>query len=205
MDLNWSFFKKEVTSFPQRYYYESLVNKYRDVSSYEKLKEMVCKKQTVLATKGIYKSYSFSKQDAYKRHGRSQYFFIINASLKMELLYYRIMLGGHKVKLEMHFKEDELFHCSYRFSYLKDTQKQEIINIIEQKYFGGEHLDYRSNNISDVNKTTINIEDSIDFTINYLFYGNSDFFEIIETLKSKKIENRLKRKMKEARDLYRDL
>lgn len=75
-----------------------------------------------------------------------------------------------------------MFLCSYTFSYLKDSQQDEITTILRNKYLPGTNYS-EQDIIVDSRRNCISIENSVEYTINYLPL-NSEIFDEIKVLKS---------------------
>ncbi len=177
-------------------YYEGLLDKYKDVSSYSNLLNCFGKKQGILTNEDI----SISKKCAFgtinteyiiKKFGKPNYKIRQNDHLlNIDIFLYRIFIGNHKTKFELHFFKDNLFFYNYIFSYLSEEEKSEVIKILEKKYLNGNKFNYLEEYIVDDNQSVIIIDDKIDFVINYICYKNSGLFnnlpKIIKMLEDEK-------------------
>jgi hypothetical protein len=120
-------------------------------------------------------------------------------SLNAEIYLYKMLIGNHKVKCQLHFFEGKLFMYKYVFHYLGNDGINEIINIIQEKYLPDVEI-YSKQNIIDPNNNCLNIDEGIDLTISYLSL-DSDFFKKITNISRNK-EQRLK---KRESALYNDI
>ncbi|MCB0737729.1 MAG: hypothetical protein KDC92_09465, partial [Bacteroidetes bacterium] len=57
--------------------------------------------------------------------------------LGIEILLYRLMVGGFKAKCEMHFLDGKLFYYVIRFSQIDEQEKAILKNTIQFKYLQG--------------------------------------------------------------------
>ncbi|RPH33756.1 MAG: hypothetical protein EHM93_03720 [Bacteroidales bacterium] len=194
------FFKRKGTYFPRNYYYERLFEKYTDATSYLSIVASVQSKQNIVSQRLIsFNKNEFkntTKQDVYKQYGKPNYQIKTNKVLKTELFFYRVFIGGHRVKLDLHFYNNSLFFYSYTFSYLREDEKYQIVNLIEKKYLDEKPFDYNNFVIIDGKQSIINIIDSMDFTINYICCITSSIFQRVETaISNEKLAAAKKQKM----------
>lgn len=194
--------------YSRKNYYEKLFDKYSDATSYYSLINTIQNKQNIVSKRLITfnnkKYVNITKQDIIKQYGKPNYQIVTNKKMKTELIFYRLCIGGHKVKLELHIHNNHLFLFTYIFSYLKVDEKYQIIKLIEKKYLK-QPLDYSNLVIIDNKQSVINITDSIDFTINYICCIDSDFFQKIEKMKDNQSLALEKNKKRVAVELYRKL
>lgn len=71
----------------------------------------------------------FKKTISYKCYYEKQ-----NKTLNTRILFYKLEMGDHKVKCQVHFHNGELFYFIYTFPYLNNENKHEIIKILSTKY-----------------------------------------------------------------------
>ena len=168
---------------PKAYYYEKKVDKYSDTNAYYDLISLLNDKIEIVSSTVIGNDESLkigvtSYSSSIKHNGKPNY--ANNSSQKKDVktLYYKQFIGEHKTKLELHFYKNNLFFYCYTFSHLKENDKEEIIKILEQKYFNSGSLDVQNNYLKDLNNIHISFIDNIDFTINY-FDPKSEIFEMI--------------------------
>ena len=110
--------------------------------------------------------------------------------LHAEIYLYKLLIGNHKVKCQLHFFDGKLFMYRYIFPYQDNERIDEIINIIHEKYLPGV-INYSRQNIIDPNNNCLHIDDNLDLIISYLSL-DSDFFKKITNI-SQNQEQRLKK------------
>lgn len=161
--------------YPRYYYYEQLVERYKDLSEYYRIIAML-EAKTVLKTNeviAIFEKIIFdkiTKKTILKKYGKPQFKYKIQEKyLQIEILFYKINIGGYRVKLELHMYERKLFYYNYTFTNnLNNQQRQEIIKIIQEKYSQDSLFDASKQDIIDENHTQIHIENSLELKIHYL-------------------------------------
>ncbi|MCJ8164163.1 hypothetical protein MKJ04_04865 [Pontibacter sp. E15-1] len=102
--------------------------------------------------------------------------------LNYDTLYYKIMLGKHKVKLEMHFFNDQLFFFCYNFSVTLERERMDIINVLHEKYLAAPRRTLDPHTIEDTYGHCISVDSEKNLSVSYL-YKESDFFEHISQVK----------------------
>ncbi len=113
------------------------------------------------------------------------------------IYFYRKIIGGHKVKLELHFIDNKLFFYNYRFSHLNAADKASIIEILEGKYLQVTTIDIANNYISDINGSRIIINDGVEFSMEYIVCTSSFNKIVTHALKQKEIiVNELQKEIK---------
>jgi hypothetical protein len=117
-----------------------------------------------------------------------------NQPLKIVILYYKTLIGHYKVRTQLHFHNKKLFLFNYSFPYTNKTEKDEIISIIRQKYIADkEESNLRI--IADSFNNCIQIDDNVEFTINYLSM-NCELFNPLSLLSNISDEEEEKKKHK---------
>jgi hypothetical protein len=119
--------------------------------------------------------------------------------LNAEIYLYKMLIGNHKVKCQLHFFDGKLFMYRYIFPYLENERMNEIINVIHEKYLP-DVINYSMQNIIDPNNNCLHIDDNTDLTISYLSL-DCDFFKKIINISQNK-EQHLK---KTESALYNDI
>jgi len=169
-----------------RYYHDFSLGKYTTLDYYHNLITEVQSKLNIISQQTIkFNDSGFenvTKKDIFRQYGKPNYYVKSKYILKTELFYYRIRIGGHKVKLELHLHNNHLFFYSYTFPYLKEDEKYQIVNLIEKKYLNENPFDYNSSVLIDGQQSIVNIVDSVNFTINYICYNASDLFKNIDNI-----------------------
>lgn len=161
--------------YPRYYYYERLVEHYKDLSEYYRIIAMF-EAKTDLKTNEVItliekiKFDEITKRIILKKYRKPQFKYKIQEKyLQIEILFYKIYIGGYRVKLELHMYEHKLFYYNYTFTNnLNNQQRQEIIKIIQEKYLQDILFDASKQNIIDENHTQIHIENSLELKIHYL-------------------------------------
>ncbi len=170
-------------------YYQILVEQYRySEVPYVDLLEGI-KKKTVKASRPIslideIHPCGINKRDITKNYGRPVYDIKKLSMFKNEILMYRrIFSGKYRERIEMHLYNDKLFYFSFHFPYLtNDSDKQDVIRSIEDRYLDGRNFSYNEFDIEDDNRTIISIDDCFILKINYVCLS-SDFFRELSSFK----------------------
>lgn len=181
----------------RHYYYGKILSDFNEIGSYITLFEE-CSNENYLKTK---KEICFSNslkfgstaKDIKKKLHKPHYHIVGKAPVNTNVFIYKLFLGKHKVRLELHSFEDKLFLFKYTFSSLTPESKNEVIDILQKKYLS-KSADFSNQNIVDNFNSCIHIDDSINFSISYLNL-NCDFLryikQITETEKNKYFENKI--------------
>ena len=103
------------------------------------------------------------------------------------MVYFKIQLGANKVRGQMHFYKNKLFLGNYIFNKLDSAKKEEVLNLLYQKYT---QTNFPNNKpaISNQNQEAILIEDSVDLTINYIKTSSVFFSDIKEEMALKQYQ-----------------
>jgi hypothetical protein len=101
-----------------------------------------------------------------------------------KILIYKIKVGGHKFKLEMHFFKNKLVF----FNYILRTSegKKAILNLITKKYLGSEDnisLDFSKNTLTDGLRNYIEVDNSVLLSVRY-FTFKFGFFDYLKKMQS---------------------
>ena len=120
-------------------------------------------------------------------------------ALGFDVFVYKIKVGGHRAKLEVHFSQDKLFYFSYTFRKVYTQDTKEIVDVLCMKYLNTSNSDYSNNSIIDNFKNRIEIiEDGAKLKINYLsadidfLYSAKDEMDMkIDKLNRKEIYSKL--------------
>jgi hypothetical protein len=141
------FIKKDKSAYnPQRYYYESLFERYKSLSGYYNLIELLTSKEELKTNEVItlMPGYPFNmKREEVFRNYKNPWtkFRIRKLNLTIDILIYKIFLGGYPAHLEIHVTKDSLFYYKYAFSGdISKEDKQSIIEIIQNKYLDGNSM-----------------------------------------------------------------
>jgi hypothetical protein len=188
-------------------YYEQLTEPYLNFSEYFRIIDLYQQKEFIPSDRiiTIQEDYPFNRSKSthvIKKLKHSQFKSRIRKDdLDISIYFYKIMIGGHKVRLEIHLSAQKMFYCNYTFTAcLNRKQNQDIIKIIQEKYVKDLPIDISTQNIIDTNHTVVSIENSMELKIHYICTQSS----CIQTLCSlkKTSENR---KMKALKRKHREL
>ncbi len=187
------------------YFYERLVSNYNDVDSYLDLKTKVSEADSLHTKHNIFfsKSIKFgSSLSSVKRKLPSPNYQVIgNPGLKCHILFYRIFIGRHKVKLEMHFFQNRLFFFNYNFTSLNEPDKMEILNIMKSKYGVSMTELKEKRTIKDNDGNYIFIDFNINLSINYLC-PSDDFFNQANKIFEMRKHRKLTKEIAKYKELY---
>ena len=165
---------------------EYLIDYYKDSDPYLFLYKKCLKCHSLQTELNITSTLSYefgsSFNDVKRSLSISKFGILNNNLLNTKILYYRIILDGHRTKCQLHFFDNKLFMCTYTFSYLSRDQRKEMIQSIRQKYIS-EPVNYLRQNIIDDQNVYIQFDDVVELTISYLSL-DSDIFNVIKTTKA---------------------
>ena len=169
---------------PNEYYYEGILDKFGNLSSYLDIVNFRNGRNSLNTDSEI----SFLKNTQFEyttytqvieKYGKPNYKIINNhlGLFKIHILIYKLKIGGHKVKLEMHFKNGKLFFYRYIFSYINDNIiKNEILPVIKDKYNIKNKIEFENDYINDTRGSSFFFTYNIDFSINYIYPIKQDAF-----------------------------
>lgn len=179
-------------------YYTTLTDQYSDFSEYSRIIDLYKKKEISKTNKiiTIQKDQLFNinnKKNITKKIKDPQFKSKIKKNnLDIEIYFYKIIIGGNKVRLELHLNKKKMFYYNYTFSnYLNNQQYQNIIKIIQEKYLDGLSIDTDRQSIVDQHKTVLNIENTIELKIHYIS-TSSDIIQTLSTYKESCANKKLK-------------
>ncbi|MGZ2368989.1 hypothetical protein ACXR6G_04325 [Ancylomarina sp. YFZ004] len=191
------------------YYYSRLIEYYTDLSEYSRIIDLYKKKELSTTNKIIafQEGYLFNqknKKHILKKFKYPQFKYRIRKNnLDIEIYFYKIIIGGHKVRLEIHLSDNKLFYYNYTFTRnLNNQQLRDIIRIIQEKYLDGLSIDICTQSIIDQNQTVLDIENTMELKIHYI-YTNSNIIQSLniykETSANKKVKS-IEKKLTELRN-----
>lgn len=158
-----------------QYYYGKLIEHYKDFSEYSRIIDLFKKKELLTSNRIItIQDDSLFNQSNKKRilkkfKGPQFKYRIRKNNLDIEIYFYKIIIGGHKVRVEIHFSESKMFYYNYTFtSYLNNQQHCDIIKIIQEKYLNGLSIDVCVQSVVDQNKTILSVENVMELKIHYI-------------------------------------
>jgi hypothetical protein len=176
-------YKKQKNS-SDEYYYSIIINEYSNIKSYLALYNKCINTDTINLKTDVNIHYSeflkfgASIKDAKKLLKKPNYHIQNNKSLNIEILVYRILIGTHRVKCQMHFFRDQLFLYNYTFTNTKKEENTKILEILHNKYLD-QHNNQDIKNIIDNYNNCIQINNDLELTINYIAL-NSELFKKIK-------------------------
>lgn len=191
------------------YYYSRLIEHYTDLSEYLRIIDLYKKKELSTTNKiitiqeGCLFNQNNKKQILKKfKHPHFKYRIRKN-NLDIEIYFYKIIIGGYKVRLEIHLCEEQMFYYNYTFTRnLNNQQLRDIIKIIQEKYLNGLSINICTQSIIDENQTVLDIENTMELKINYIC-TNSNIIQSLniynETSANKKMKS-LEKKQTELRN-----
>lgn len=158
---------------PQRYYYESYIKKYKRLAGYYDLMELLTSKEELRTNEVITlmrgHAFDIKRENLFRKYKKPWSEFRIKIlSITIDILIFKISLGGNPTHLEIHMTEGVVFYFKYCFSeYISYDDKHLIIEIIQDKYLDGREMSIDKNNIIDSSGTVLQIEDDVNFNIYY--------------------------------------
>ena len=171
------------------YYYERLENQYKSDQSYLELTTKLEKKKAIQTNTSIRLSKKFSNfeasiEEVLSKFGKPIYRLTLTKDIfDVEILFYRLILGKYRTKLELHFHKNKLFAFHYTFSNTKPQQIKELTSVIKEKYLNNEDIDLNNEYIVDDNGSTLDISQNVNFSITYISTQNKIFAALEERLK----------------------
>ena len=184
----------EIYYYSSKHYYETLKVKYSTLEPYLKLLKQFSQLSPIKSSIEVKSELGSTIESILKKYGKPRHRFTNMTPLSNQVLFYKFLLGGHKVKCEMHFCKNRLFLFKYIFSYLTPENRDKIADMVSLKYLD-RSVDFKIHKISSENGKEISIYDSAEFTISYLD-GKSDFFpEAISMTTEMKNQNEKKSDM----------
>ena len=199
------------TYYPRYYYYDRLVEHYKDFSTYFKLISLIetndlLKTKKLITIKDKLVCNKITKRTIKKEFKKPQFEYKIQEkNLRIEIYFYKIYLGAYRAKLEIHMNEGRLFYYNYTFtSNLNNLERQEIINIIQEKYLENELFDESKHIIIDTNGTILHIENSLELKIHYI-NTNDDIVQLLSIYKQQQEKKQYKIVEQKRKELMKKL
>lgn len=189
--LSQLFLKDKIYHYSNEYY-DSPIDKYSSIETYINL-AYNNGKQVLSTTEEI----SFTDNPNFKKNKKKYlrkkygkpYFKVVNNFQfgKITVLFYRIVLGFYKARLELHFYQNSLIMYNYTFLYLNNEnenkqEKNHILEILKEKY--KLHNDIVPNEcyIKDRKNTIIVFNNNVNLSLNYVGYVDSDIHNQMKSL-----------------------
>ena len=170
-------------------YYEHLFCQYRKKDAYWQIiqqLESFCSRPSQVDIKlcESFNTFEVSPKDVIKKYGKPN-FKIAKKEMysKTCIMLYRIHLGKHKAKLELHFFKEKLAFYNYRFSYLKNKDIKELHKVIKEKYIDSADVDLKNYCITDSHHNVLQLLHEGDLEIRYISTNNQLFKSIKKDIK----------------------
>jgi len=176
---------------PRNYYYEKIIEHYKDLSEYYRIIDLLNTKK-VLNTNTIISIIDnktlkqVKKKHIIKKYKKPSFKYIVRENdLIFDIYIYKLYIGGHRTKLEIHMTSNKIFYYNFTFTgSINNDQRQDIIKIIEDKYLDGRLINVTNEIIIDANQTILHIDNSLDLKIHYMNVS-SDIIDLIKSYKNK--------------------
>lgn len=166
----------------QSFYYQSLKHKKNTLDTYLKLYQECTNSNFITTDLKISFSddltFGSSIRQAKKINGTPN-FKSEDKDINLEVLYYRLLIGSHKVKCQLFFYKNELFMYCYTFTHIKNMNNNEVLDTIKAKYLN-ENQNYSKEIIKDNYNNCIHFEDDISLTISYTSLSSMFYNKILE-------------------------
>ncbi|MEN7546713.1 hypothetical protein AAG747_02260 [Rapidithrix thailandica] len=191
--------------YPSRYFhYERIAESYKNPKTYIEL----CKKSTQknsIRTDKIMSSasrphFGNTEQEVKKILGKPIINFKQGLPLKTSIFFYKMLIGGFRVKCEFHFSEEKLFLYKYTFPHLPVPNQQEVQSILQEKYLN-QAIDFKSQKIIDSQGNVILVEDSVEYEI-YYFDSTHSLFHKAEIIIQNEINKKEEQQRVKVKELY---
>jgi len=189
------------------HHYEQLLGKYNNIENYLQVYKDALEKKKICTSNEIFLKnnleFDCTINKAERLYDKPHYVIKNTTDHNINILFYRLLIGGQKVKCEMHFYEKRLFFFNYTFSYVTDPDKELIIKVIHNKYLS-DSFDYQNENIIDKNGNIITINESHGLVINYIASTHKFFKEVTSLMEINKF-TQIKKDSQKAKRLYEQL
>ena len=183
-------------------YYEHLLEKYNSADPYlsliAKTTELACCETLSEISFSPTLKFSSSSESLLINFKKKNFVCSQKTELHTEVFLYKMLIGKHKVRIELHFFNNSLFYYKYFFSRVNEIEKLELLSLLYNKYLNKDvhqHVEL----IRDTRANYIYIDSSVGFTLNY-FNASHRFFSLIHQQaidNVRAIEQRNKSKVKE--------
>ena len=162
---------------PIDFYSESILVKYNEREDFTKLlkRDLISLRSKV----DIKLEFGDNGEEIKKQYGVPYFKLNKTSSLNHKIYFYRLKIGEHKARCEMHFFNDTLFYKNYALNYLTPDDKYKIIDTLADKYLD-EHFPHKTAKIVDSYGKVVLIDDSdlFHFTISYLDSASGFFVNL---------------------------
>lgn len=162
--------------YPRLQYYENLLSKYQNIQSYHSLITEAIKRDSVRTSTPIafYENYPFgsSPQEIKRALGKPNYQIRVDTDFQNLIFFYRLTIADFRLKCELHFQQNQLFHFNYTFSHLNPRDKKKIYETIYRKYLLEEQTDIANTYIIDPGSNIMLVQDHVYLSIDYFNPGS---------------------------------
>ena len=174
------------------YYRERIKNSYRHREKYLELSYRASLKNKIKAD-DIDSQLPLTKKGIRKEFGHPKFCIRNGQSIATEILFYKTHLDKFQAHVEFHFYKDRLFFYTYSFNNVSEPYRQEIINLLKEKYLQNQEFDHKNQIISD-GQSLINVEAGFNFSIHYFSKNHEEVFTIfsdrIQQIRQEKFRSR---------------
>lgn len=120
--------------------------------------------------------------------GKSRYTSDYENIKNYHILYYKNKINDLKNRSQLHFYNHSFFYGIQQFPYLSSIQKEELLNLLRNKYSipSQEKLPYK---IKDLQNNILFVSDNLNFSLEYIT-GNETLLKSILTFYNKAIEKK---------------
>lgn len=170
------FFGKQPKAYHQLgyYYYEQLFNRYRKKETYLQLLHQLEQQTSYITTEDIRLSDTFdcfeiSPKEAIAKFGKPNFKAIQKKkNFSTDIMLYRLNLGKHKSKLELHFYNNKLAYYCYRLSYLNVSDINELQSVLGDKYLNSKVVNLENHYIKDQHNNVVHLYREGDLLVRYI-------------------------------------
>jgi hypothetical protein len=170
----------------ESYFSDQLKDKYENLSAYLNLCSLSSTRTAVDSVRQILccdeLHFGCSSGAILKCLGKPQHQLKCPNDLTDLLLVYRQQWNSYKVKSEFHFARHGLFYFNRTFPHLSQTQKQELLRVIADKYHGGEPISFAAEKLVDAIGNEIIVSQNLVLSIDYLGKQDPACAELLETI-----------------------
>lgn len=181
-------FRRGLGNYAHRHYIDVLKEKYESTSSYSDLCAIADKRTPIRASCNIRCHEDLgcgcSLRGLAARIGKPHDRIYRLNELTEVLAIYRFQWSGYKVRNESHFSKDGLFYFNRTFSHIAREEVQPLLKTLEDKYCGGQSIDFQKEKIVDEQGSEIVINRNLVLSLDYLC-KSSPAFAALRTLQER--------------------
>lgn len=192
----------------ESYFSDQLKDKYENLSAYFNLCALSSSRRSLQSTRPILccdaLPFGCSAGEFVKHLGKPQHQIKCPNDVTDLLFVYRQQWSSFKVKSEFHFARHGLFYFNRTFPHLSPGQKQELLRVIDEKYYGGKPVIFAEDKIVDMAGNEILVSQNLVLSIDYLGTKDPACTRILETMS---LSRRIKQEQADRRlaHLYQHL